>query len=88
MHDFEKMTNRQILTLNRHPRHHPPFSRRRGSRKGPDAGAVIFGKTNLPLFAQDFQSYNDVYGQTNNPRDVTRVPGGSSGGAGSRADRP
>lgn len=46
-----------------------------------DAGAVIFGKTNLPLFAQDFQSYNDVYGQTNNPWDVSRVPGGSSGGA-------
>jgi amidase len=46
-----------------------------------DAGAVIFGKTNLPLFAQDFQSYNEVYGQTNNPWDVSRVPGGSSGGS-------
>ncbi|NOY68228.1 MAG: amidase [Deltaproteobacteria bacterium] len=46
-----------------------------------DAGAVIFGKTNLPLFAQDFQSFNEVHGQTNNPWDVTRVPGGSSGGA-------
>ena len=46
-----------------------------------DAGAVIFGKTNLPLFAMDFQSFNDVYGQTNNPWDVTRTPGGSSGGA-------
>ncbi|OHE21656.1 MAG: hypothetical protein A2X95_09540 [Syntrophobacterales bacterium GWF2_56_9] len=45
------------------------------------AGAIIFGKTNVPLFAQDFQSFNDVYGQTNNPWDVTRVPGGSSGGA-------
>ena len=45
------------------------------------AGAVIFGKTNLPLFAQDYQTYNDVYGQTNNPWDVTRAPGGSSGGA-------
>lgn len=46
-----------------------------------DAGAVIFGKTNLPLFGMDFQSFNDVYGQTNNPWDVTRTPGGSSGGA-------
>lgn len=46
-----------------------------------DAGAVIFGKTNLPLFAMDFQSFNDVYGQTNDPWDVTRTPGGSSGGA-------
>ena len=46
-----------------------------------NAGAVIFGKTNLPLFAMDFQSYNDVYGQTGNPWDASRVPGGSSGGA-------
>ncbi len=46
-----------------------------------DAGAIIFGKTNLPLFAMDTQSFNDVYGQTNNPWDVTRSPGGSSGGA-------
>lgn len=46
-----------------------------------DAGAVIFGKTNVPLFAMDFQTFNDVYGQTNNPWDVTRTPGGSSGGA-------
>ena len=45
------------------------------------AGAIIFGKTNLPLFGQDFQSFNDVYGQTNNPWDVMRVPGGSSGGS-------
>ncbi|HEX2483956.1 MAG TPA: amidase [Myxococcota bacterium] len=45
------------------------------------AGAVPFGKTNLPLYAGDFQSYNAVYGTTNNPWDVARVPGGSSGGA-------
>ena len=32
-----------------------------------DAGAVVFGKTNLPLFGMDTQSFNDVYGQTNNP---------------------
>ena len=46
-----------------------------------DAGAVVFGKTNLPIYAGDFQSYNEVYGTTNNPWDVTRIPGGSSGGA-------
>ena len=46
-----------------------------------DQGAIVFGKTNLPLFAMDFQSYNEVYGQTNNPWDNTRIPGGSSGGA-------
>ena len=44
-------------------------------------GAVIWGKTNVPLMAGDFQSYNDIYGTTNNPYDVTRTPGGSSGGA-------
>jgi len=46
-----------------------------------DAGAIIFGKTNLPMFGQDFQSFNEVYGQTNNPWDVSKVPGGSSGGS-------
>jgi amidase len=46
-----------------------------------DAGAIVFGKTNLPLFAMDSQSFNDVYGQTNNPWDETRTPGGSSGGS-------
>ena len=45
------------------------------------AGAVILGKTNVPLMLSDWQSYNDIYGQTNNPWDVTRTPGGSSGGA-------
>ena len=46
-----------------------------------DAGAVFFGKTNLPLAASDHQSYNDLYGTTNNPWDPARTPGGSSGGA-------
>jgi amidase len=45
------------------------------------AGAVIFGKTNVPLMLLDFQTYNDIYGVTNNPWDPTRTPGGSSGGA-------
>jgi amidase len=46
-----------------------------------DAGAVIFGKTNTPLYAGDFQTYNEVYGRTNNPRDTSRTVGGSSGGS-------
>jgi amidase len=46
-----------------------------------DAGAVIFGKTNLPLYAGDCQSFNDVFGTTNNPFDLARSCGGSSGGA-------
>lgn len=45
------------------------------------AGAVIFGKTNVPLNLADFQSYNEVYGTTNNPWDPARAPGGSSGGS-------
>jgi amidase len=44
------------------------------------AGAIIVGKTNLPDFAGDWQSYNDVAGTTNNPWDLTRTPGGSTGG--------
>jgi amidase len=45
------------------------------------AGAVIMGKTNTPRFAMDVQSYNSLFGTTNNPWDLTRTPGGSSGGA-------
>jgi amidase len=45
------------------------------------AGALIFGKTNVPLMLLDFQTYNDIYGVTNNPWDPARTPGGSSGGA-------
>jgi amidase len=45
------------------------------------AGAVIFGKTNVPPLLLDWQSFNDVYGVTNNPWDMTKTPGGSSGGA-------
>jgi amidase len=46
-----------------------------------DAGAIVFGKTNVPVMLSDWQTFNPVYGTTNNPWDVTRVPGGSSGGA-------
>ena len=49
--------------------------------KARQAGAVIWGKTNLPVMVADWQSYNPVYGATNNPWDITRGPGGSSGGA-------
>ena len=45
------------------------------------AGAVVFGKTNLPIYAGDTQSYNAVFGQTNNPWNLERTPGGSSGGS-------
>jgi len=45
------------------------------------AGVVLFGKTNVPAWLADYQSYNDVYGITNNPWDPSRTPGGSSGGS-------
>ena len=45
------------------------------------AGAIIFGKTNVPIHLADFQSYNDIYGTTNNPWDTDRGAGGSSGGS-------
>lgn len=45
------------------------------------AGAVIMGKTNVPRLVADHQTFNPVYGRTNNPWDLGRTPGGSSGGA-------
>jgi amidase len=45
------------------------------------AGAVLIGATNVPLGLADWQSYNQIYGTTNNPWDVKRSPGGSSGGS-------
>ncbi|MEW2504783.1 amidase [Amycolatopsis sp. NPDC047767] len=45
------------------------------------AGAVLLGKTNVPLALGDLQTYNDIYGTTANPFDVARTPGGSSGGS-------
>jgi amidase len=44
-------------------------------------GAVVWGKTNVPVMAADWQSYNALYGTTANPWDVERTCGGSSGGA-------
>jgi amidase len=46
-----------------------------------EAGAVILAKSNVPAFTADFQTYNQLYGATNNPWDLSRSPGGSSGGA-------
>lgn len=45
------------------------------------AGAIVFGKTNVPFMLADWQSFNEIYGTCNNPWDLTRTPGGSSGGA-------
>ncbi len=45
------------------------------------AGAVVLGKTNVPVGLGDWQSYNEIYGTTGNPFDPGRTPGGSSGGS-------
>src|SRR5262249_61689163 len=45
------------------------------------AGAIVFGKTNIPPGLMDGQSNNEIYGRTNNPWDLGRSPGGSSGGS-------
>lgn len=45
-----------------------------------DAGAIILGITNMPVMAMDVQTFNPIYGRTNNPWDLTRTPGGSTGG--------
>jgi amidase len=46
-----------------------------------DAGAIVIGKTNLPRWSGDVQSFNEMFGTTVNPWNAERVPGGSSGGA-------
>ena len=46
------------------------------------AGAVVFGKTNVPFMLADWQSFNSIYGTCNNPWNLSRTPGGSSGGSG------
>lgn len=46
------------------------------------AGAILVGRTNVPAFSLRWFSSNDLHGRTLNPWDLTRTPGGSSGGAG------
>lgn len=45
------------------------------------AGAITLGKTNLPEFGAGSHTFNPVFGATRNPYDLSRTPGGSSGGA-------
>jgi amidase len=60
---------------------HVPHRDAETVRRLRDAGAVIFGKTNTPKLAGDWQTFNPIFGTTNNPWDTTRSTGGSSGGA-------
>ncbi|QUD88638.1 amidase [Phenylobacterium montanum] len=60
---------------------HVPTQDAEAVRRLKDAGAIVFGKTNVPEAASDHQTSNAVYGLTRNPHDRERTPGGSSGGA-------
>ena len=51
-----------------------------------DEGAVILGKTNIPVLLGDHQSFGPLYSTANNPWDINKTPGGSTGGGGA-ADR-
>ncbi len=61
--------------------HHVPERDAEVVTKVRDAGAVIFGKTNLPRWSGDVQAFNEIFGTTNNPWNLDCGPGGSSGGA-------
>lgn len=64
----------------------PAFAERRAEADAPlvsrlrQAGGVIIGKTNVPTWLWDWQANSPLYGRTNNPWDLTRTPGGSTGG--------
>lgn len=45
-----------------------------------DAGGILLGKTNVPPYAGDWQTDNPLFGRTNNPWDLSRTSGGSTGG--------
>jgi amidase len=66
----------------------PAFKDYRPAGDGPlasavfSAGACLLGKTNIPVALGDWQADSPIYGRTNNPWDLTRTPGGSTGGGG------
>jgi amidase len=62
-------------------RAHVPTRDAPAVRSVKDAGAIVIGKTNLPRWSGDAQSFNALFGTTVNPWNAERVPGGSSGGA-------
>jgi amidase len=65
---------------------HPPLRDYLPSRDAPAvarlraAGAILLGKTNVPPLSADYRADNPIFGRTNNPWDLDRTPGGSTGG--------
>lgn len=62
-------------------RHHVPSADAPAVAALKAAGAIVFGKTNLPEWSGDWQTFNPMFGTTVNPWSAARTPGGSSGGA-------
>ena len=62
-------------------RNHRPARHAEVVQRLVDAGAIVIGKSNVPLYSLDLQTFNDVFGLTRNPWNPERTPGGSSGGA-------
>ena len=60
--------------------HHVPTNDATSVHRLRTAGAIILGKTNMPALASDFQTVSPLFGRTNNPWDLQRTPGGSTGG--------
>ena len=71
-----RSTGGAIELTNHIPKHDAPAVARLKT-----AGAIVFGKTNVPRWSGEPQTFNEIFGTTNNPWDVTRTPAGSSGGA-------
>lgn len=61
-------------------RHHVPPADAPSVARLRASGSIVFGKTNVPRWSGDIQTFNELFGTTNNPWDTSRTPGGSSGG--------
>ncbi len=61
-------------------RHHVPSRDAPAVGRLKEAGAIVFAKTNVPKWSGDSQTHNELFGVTRNPWDLSRSPGGSSGG--------
>lgn len=74
-------TARMRTTVGFPPLDHVPEADSTVTARLKAAGGILVGKTNVPGMLADYQSDNPIFGRTNNPWDVDRTPGGSSGGA-------